>query len=382
MIYAKLDWYSVMIYNKSIADILRKLRINVDLYDEIMSNGYERSEGFSSKFVFAAHGIALELRYDDYLSTQQEQLFEAKFSKIRLDISGSGLDYLRSVMDIDKALTDKSFWGAPEEYNITRSDFAFDFVNYKGDFVDRLLNWIKTREIQAGGSNVGRLSLGRKSGIAYSYRCGDQKTFYLGTGRSDKLVRIYDKLLQNTKNGVFIGQRPEAFKDEGEIQSWFRIEFQTRRKCADSFLFCENNDLKNVLRVIFDDYLIRDEQGKPLDMMVDLYDWESLPPIIQNQKYVRVKTVLERSTDYVRGQAFKSVFFLWLTMGAKEFVSMMNDRALEIYFGTSSSSVLGNIGLRQRLSQMLEEEKLSLDDLPGLMIDNSNYFLKLPEVTT
>lgn len=376
MVYAKLDWFSVVLYNKSVRYILKKLKIDADLYEEMLLSGYERSQGFSSVFVLSTHGISIELKYDDYLTTEQESLFDVPFSKIRLDISGTGLDYLRSIMQIDVCLTDKTFWGDPEDYNVTRSDFAFDFVNFKGEFVDMLLNWIKSKEMSGCYQNTGRLSIGRKSGVMYSYRCGDQKTIYLGSPRGDKLVRIYDKKMQYTKNGVNVQPYPEAFKDEGAINSWFRIEFQTRRKCADSFLYCENNDLKNVLRVIFDDYLIRDDDGKPLDFMVDLYKWEELPPIIQNQKYAIPKAVLQSSYDYVMGQAFKSVFILLLRYGADGFIKMLNDHLTDIYLGTSTRSIMGNIALRNKLAQLLSEECIELTNLPGLDTYENNYYIK------
>lgn len=134
--------------------------------------------------------------------------------KIRLDISGTDLDYLRQFMLPDTEFTNSDFWGENQkDYNVTRSDFAFDFVNYKPEFLDSVLNWIKDQE--RGGElskNEFRLRVGRSSGIQYSYRCGcGQKTLYLGSPRGDKMVRIYDKLLEQTQNGVFKHGRDPRF---------------------------------------------------------------------------------------------------------------------------------------------------------------------------
>ena len=135
MIYAKLDWYSVVLYNYSVDDILKRLNIYNEIFEDLTSNGYERSQGFSSVFVFSYAGISIELRFDDYLTTDRDSLFSTKYKKIRLDISGTGLDYLRQFMLPDTVFTKPDFWGENQkDYNVTRSDFAFDFVNYKPEF--------------------------------------------------------------------------------------------------------------------------------------------------------------------------------------------------------------------------------------------------------
>ena len=55
MIYAKLDWYSVVLYNYSVDDILKRLNIYNEIFEDLTANGYERSQGFSSVFVFSYH---------------------------------------------------------------------------------------------------------------------------------------------------------------------------------------------------------------------------------------------------------------------------------------------------------------------------------------
>ncbi len=288
-IYAKLDWYSVVLYNYSVDDILKRLNIYNEIFEDLISGGYERSQGFSSVFVFSYAGISIELRFDDYLTTDRDSLFSTKYKKIRLDISGTGLDYLRQFMLPDTEFTKPDFWDENQkDYNVTRSDFAFDFVNYKPEFLDSVLNWIKDQERSGEflrGEDV-RLNAGSRF-IQYSYRCGcGQKTLYLGSPRGDKMVRIYDKLLEQTQNGVFKHGRDPRFEKEPTIDSWFRIELQSRRKCATQFLFGCSSDISLVLRAIFYDYLIRDKNGVPLPCMVDLYDREKLPEIVKVSDFI------------------------------------------------------------------------------------------------
>ena len=93
-------------------------------------------------------------------------------------------------------------------------------------------------------------------------------------------------MLQYQKNGVLVKPLPEAFKDEGEVTSWFRIELQTRRKSATEFLFGTDGDLKRVLRTVFDNYKFIDRSGRVLPFIENLYDWEKIPAIIQNANFV------------------------------------------------------------------------------------------------
>lgn len=207
MIYAKLDWYSVILNNRSIDETLRHLHIPMDIYEDIIGNNFTRDTGFNTSFVFSSYGITCEIRYDEFLHIADSDPIRSKVGKLRLDITGFGLDYLRSLFDVDRAFTDRDFWGDELSYHITRCDFAFDFVNYKGYFVDELLHTLQDMERNGAIQQSSRLSVSRRSGIQYSYRCGDQKTIYFGSPRGDKLVRIYDKKLQFTK-GTEVWHQP------------------------------------------------------------------------------------------------------------------------------------------------------------------------------
>lgn len=377
MIYAKLDWYSVMLHNRSIDEVLRSLHIPMDVYEDIVGNHFTRDTGFNTSFVFSSYGVTCEIRYDEFLNIADSDPITSKVGKLRLDISGAGLDYLRTLFDVDRAFTNRDFWGSELDYHITRCDFAFDFVNYKPEFVNNLLFSLQDMERNGFIQQSSRLSVSRRSGIQYSYRCGDQKTIYFGSPRGDKLVRIYDKKLQYTKGtDIWYQPVPDFLESEGDVNSWFRIEFQTRRKSAEGYIFAQNNDLSNVLRVIFDDYLVLDQNKQPLQCLVDLYKWEDLPPIIQNRKSVSITPVVERSYNYVYGQALKSVFILIARYGVSGFINMLNDTLHEKYTSDAFGSFKSNLALRIRLSQMLQEEELTLNDLKGIRVINNDYYIK------
>lgn len=281
----------------------------------------------------------------------------------------------------DVAFTDPSFWGENQkDYNITRSDFAFDFVNYKGDFLDNVLYWIKEQERNGNLSKLdSRLHVGRSSGIQYSYRCGSgQETLYLGSPRGDKMVRIYDKLLEQTDNGVFKHGRDPRFDKEESINSWFRIELQSRRKCATQYLYGCYGDISTVLRCIFDDYLIRDNDGVPLPCMVDLYQWESLPEIHKISDFIQSRTtVIERSHSYITGQAFRSCVLYLLRHGVSSFIDELNLCIMKCSTSLTSADSRRFLAFRNNLARMCLEEGLTVDKLPGRMKNDSDmYFIE------
>lgn len=239
MVYAKIDWYTVLLYNVSFEDVLKKLNCVYDICDEILNSGYQHSEGYRTDMVYSVNGVTLQVNFDDVLLVDKDNIFFNKWKSLRLDISGSGLDYLRTLnKGIDANFCDVNFWGQEGTYKVTRCDFAFDFVNHYGSFLDEFI--YKLQDLQRNNiierGNDGNTYLGTQMGVdgrgrrtAYNMRTGSNvKCLYLGTTRSDKLVRIYDKKLEQTKNGVFKKGVPQYFQgDDKDVKSWFRIEFQT-----------------------------------------------------------------------------------------------------------------------------------------------------------
>ncbi len=290
MVYAKLDWFTVLMYHCSFKDILEKFHVYNEAYDQFLSEPMMRNAGYTTDVIFSSDYLVLSVDINSYIK-RDDDIFATVWDKVRIDISGTKLDGLRAVFneyeqDLDALLLTQEFFGTyKEDFTVTRADFAFDFVNHQGDFLDNLLGWIKKceydRNFGSGFNNSFYLgSNGRTS--KYSYRCGSgEKCVYFGTVRSDKLLRIYDKKLEQTKQGVFIP--PACFAEYGdrEVDSWFRIELQTRRNKSYEVLYSCNGDLKNVLSYVFDNYLIHDPKThRPLQIFLDLYDFKKLPKLI------------------------------------------------------------------------------------------------------
>lgn len=402
MVYAKLDWYTVMLHNMSFKEVLEKLNCFSDICDEILNSGYQRSYGYSTDIVYSVNGVSVQVNFDDILSVNEENIFFTKWSTLRLDLSGSGLDYLRTLNDnLEAMLMDKSFWGEEGFYTITRCDFAFDFVNHFGSFLDLFINRLHEleRSFKIERGRDGNTYLGTSMGVdqrgrntTYSMRVGSkEKCLYLGSNKSKKLVRIYDKKMQQTQNGVFVKGVPQYFQgDDKNVDSWFRIELQTRREYAHKYLFGCNGTLKTVLRELFDTYQCKDPETKQtFDFIMKLYDWDTLPKIIENLHFTELsKKVLVRAKEQLQTQAVKNLILFYGKYGLNGILSIIEGYLNMINRANKAppySSVKdprdriplreinSNIAFRCRYSQLLEEE--GLKELPFLHYLNDEFFI-------
>lgn len=375
MIYAKIDWYSVIINNVSIYDVMEQLQIPMDDYIEFCSRPVQRSQGFSTDTYFSVNGVTCSISSADYFYniSQSQDVFTTPVTKLKLDISGTGLDYLRGMYDVDRLLSDPNFWGEGL-HHLTRCDFAFDFINYQPTFLDDLIFNISDMIKSGALPNQTRLDNGRSGGVTFQLNLGKAKTVYFGADRSDRKLRIYDKKLERSKNGIFVNNAFE-FKEDPVINSWFRIELQTRNKSAHNLIYSYNNDLKNILRVVFEDYCIRDDTGHILECIEKLYNWDTLPPIIQNRNSVQLAPVLERSIRYIEGQAFASIVTFISRYGFDSFKHFICECLDEIFTRDDFCSLRRSMNISKRISTMMIEEELLLSDLKGFKELGLNNYL-------
>lgn len=288
-IYHKLDWYTVMFGDKSFTEILEWLGLDPKVYeDEFFTHRAEVSQGLEDKFMFFYEGVSLWVSKADYIISQAnfDTCFSVKYAKVRLDISGSGLDFLRHVgIDPDNKLRDIDSYPTP--FNITRSDFAFDLIDYKPEFLDELIAYCE--------SNVtpnGRICLlGRSSGFALSIRKGSEKTVYIGAPKGLQLLRVYDKRMQHVDGNTGCYVKPNPYDNP---DSWIRIELQTRRDRAHELLFAssESDYWFGMFKYIHDYYAFSDTQNTTKqnrakhEFWDKLYEWETIERIIQNENFV------------------------------------------------------------------------------------------------
>lgn len=338
-IYCKMDWLTLVYKDCSTNEVLASLGFNGSDFVELekaFSERVQRSLGYLTDLTFNLNGIGFAYRYADVVnkvgplnvdSVDMFDFFAIDLEYIRIDMSGSGLDWLRSCgidVDTDYREYDTLSLGGTLNVHVTRLDSAFDFVNYSPKFLEHFIGALKL----VGNPDTGVVSLCKAAkqcggnGVKYSIREGTETTVYLGTGKSDKLLRIYDKLKQYDLAGK-MGQCP--YICNGEVPfSWFRIELQCRREpMCHKVLFGGN--MESTLRFIDENFAICGKDRKKVPSWQYLFDWETLPRIIQNAKYVSITSRRERAENYIQNTAMGNLGICAAYNGINAIIKWLND---------------------------------------------------------
>lgn len=320
-IYPKIDTLTFVFKDTTINRILRWLKLD-DSVGEFIQSLYKQDSGLVPSFVFTYNNIRIEAaQIGFYHSDLETPMFDVVCPSIRLYLGGEALDYLRS-LGID--FIDYR-WNVPDlgpigAYHCTRVDWAFDFVDYKPDFLDQLITFLQNNELPSG-----RVPL-KKSAIKYSLKLGSEKTVYLGSTQGSKLLRCYDKKKQyfNPDTGLWV-QCPY-----GDCESWYRIEWQLRNDDAHGTLFSRdvvNNksfEFEDILKSIYEYYQFTcsDHDVFHNGARPDLGFWQTFLPwdevkcrIVQNAKYVQSTDRVQKVTTFFEHSALRNYMLYMLIYG-------------------------------------------------------------------
>ena len=206
-IVAKIDALTIVFNNMSFCDVIKTIGISEilspELY-ELFNSRFFTSFGYGSDLKMSWNGIGLAAHTSDLLDAfncdaielleqHPDEFMETRLPYIKVDMMGSALDYVRSLgVDIDSMVFNPLTVPDGAAYHYTRVDFAYDLLNYMGDFVDLCIAACNLYE------NENRLihTSGASRPLAWEAKTGSQKTLYLGKGGSNRMLRIYDKKLQ------------------------------------------------------------------------------------------------------------------------------------------------------------------------------------------
>lgn len=317
-IFCKLDWFQAVFNDVDFDYVLNYfLEMGVSFDDPVFNSCFDRKYGvYDHHLVYECNGVQISANYAEVLENS-DNVFNTVYSRIFLIIPGQGLEYLRNFYsepdEVDRILRKQPELNEYEEpiWHVTRCDFAFDFVNYKYDIYE-----CTRSELDVFKSVNGTVQIkGIRRPISYTVRSGSEKTIYIGKARSHRLLRIYDKKLEQTKNGVLLSLPDDSINYD--IDSWNRIELQCRDNWAHYYLYGAH-DYMQILRGIYDYYAFIDQQGIVSDFWQNLFDWVSIPLIIQNAKFAKYK--LSKNVLNNQYENAKKVICAFLAFYGKEFV--------------------------------------------------------------
>ena len=320
MLYSSIDTLHVIYYDSTIENIFDHLGLpkdNVrDLFkigdDGECANVINRGYRYELKFNYQNIWIHCNCLTVDYRAFNPDNFFTFCFSDIRVEFTGQGIEFLRTEgFDPDLRFTQESFWQLANcNFNITRVDFAFDFVNCQNDNFRELFKFTDDWQYRYYGLNK-RLFTSVGGGISFQRKSGSEQTLYLGTKGSDKILRVYDKKLERGDR-IASHQLPLFIKED--VETWWRVELQLRRSYCERHLFSlKDGDLKPNLLFIFENFsLMKDtEDGKnskqPLDCWLTLYEWSQIEPLYKMQNPSKISdseiVFLDRACSFMTNQA-------------------------------------------------------------------------------
>lgn len=327
-VYAKLDWLSVMFQDCTFNTILHFLKLD-DCLSDFCLNWFERTKGLDDAIVFNFQGVQLEAKKVFlYGFDINELVFDVCVPHIRLDISGQGLDFLRS-----RGINCEQYFRNPDNYpgerllwHLTRIDFAFDFINYAGDLCDQLIRHINEQKTPSD-----RIVLYGDSPIKYRMALGGQKTIYLGSPQSERQLRVYDKKLQyiDQRTGFYVKDNPYD-----NPESWIRIELQLRKKAANEIGLALDHDMTSVLKYIYTKYTFAEGTNAynriPAKWWSELLNWDVLPQIIQNFDEVQFVDPKDRAVTSFFAFHFKAFIKAYSILGASNFFKVCDRVMLKL----------------------------------------------------
>lgn len=308
---------------------------------------------------FNLHGVSINVPYFDFIQRMDKidledmrdnaaciQSFQSStFPSIRLTLSGTGLDYLRSLhVPIDDIIDNGFSVGQNQDYHVTRLDVAFDLIDYKGNFYDDLLSVCCDNMV---GYTV---PVKDGKGVCFSGNVGANKTIYLGSPSSDRMLRVYDKRWQLERGNQWFQKCPYR-KDNLLPETWIRIELQLRTKQVASFLESKLDPL-GMFKFIYDKYAIRKTVqrfdcgrarfGDVVDTWNDLFNFDEiayhLVPSEPNVNFVQFESRVEHS-DIMLWKNLKHHVLAFGMSGPDELPRIVNSFLIMLHRAEKSSAL-------------------------------------------
>lgn len=353
---AKIDSYSCDFYECSMADVVcGYLKLPINVQDEFFRDVFSSSRT-SEKFVgWRYNNIFVSARASDMRAevrelteldeVQSKVVFNTQYAVVRLNVSGQGLTYLRSVgfdpeVEFRKLpeLRDNSFspGGDPlPKWHVTRVDIAFDFINYMGTFYDDCYDYLlpifQTCLSEGRSPRVVCGSINRN----YSFDLKTTtRTITVGTRGHHNMCRIYDKLYERKCKKADLD--PAETGGISNISSWIRFEIEYGRDKASEVLY-GHGDYLSILKFAQSTFkFFIPKTSTPAPFWDELYNWGEIAEFIQNVNwYEPVETkesVISKAANNLDVVAYIAVY------GWDAFRHLMQSAIDEMMVGTDRRS--------------------------------------------
>ena len=394
--YSRIDYYSCVLYDVSLASIFRKFNIpflegsdlpfvvddtvQVSIRQVVYRLGYFRCIVNLIDHRLTAN--QLKASYEFMHPSEKSSLFETVYPSIKIEAAGQELNSLRMAgYNVEEMFMDRLFWvGVSHEFKVTRCDFAFDFIDhpFQPDFPSELARYLSKMQID----DKLRLCTANKkqSGLVYKIERNPKGCCcYLGSQTSTEFVRVYDKLQEQAekKFGTYDTSSWPAEAEFRNCKSWTRIELQTRREKSVKYLFSEGSyrdKMFSILKYIFDNFMVTDSDHVPEPFISSYFDLSQIQKIdfVQFEELEKYK-VLNRPSVQLENWLIKNSKFLIAYIelyGIKKLVDSLNEILLVMY--EHKDEVLFKsklLKLNIYRSELLLDLGLSFDDLIGSYVN-------------
>lgn len=403
-IFAQVDNFTAMFYNCKINDVFDFLQLDISKY---YGDLYRERKMFSNMcaYQFQWNGVNVQaqnvsciemmkiIENNDAVSSEYApdledfvDVFELTLNAIRLELTGTGLEYMREFVnpEIDDYLRNKDL--KPDNMKVTRIDFAYDFINYMPGILDAIIEYA-----QAYCSDSGRVLTYGGRGYKCDVTTVGQKKVILGSVHSNKLLRIYDKRLEQMDSRREVYKKPNKYNNPN---SWIRFEFQCRKDTAHTLCYgsSENPDsyqmpgLFSIFKKLMEDYQFIDPETNshtrsPYKPWLDLWNWVELTQLykMQNADCQIFETYEDKLRNFIK-QVAPSLMVYIDKFGLNALFALFWS-IVESYKNDDDLSVRGKARLSMRIAMADIDEHKFFDIKNGeYNIQDKLVFLFLPDI--
>lgn len=261
-VFLSMDWASFVCQNCTIRELMYLLKLH-DFSRVSFKREELRIHPGNDCFSFDINGVqfcvnrTLVACYG--LDVESNDIFDYRFPTVRVNCTGNGLRFLRSIFDEQNIWLDQwllYFFLLPDapQGHFTRIDFALDFVNDFSNILSNILTHLRLGGTKDGVAKPGKFTAGSR---AYQTKLWEDPstggcTVYIGSNNSDQMLRVYNKFAE-THDFFSIPYKDPASGEEifyrwkdgrvpdfpdipaETIKSWVRFELVLRNKKAMEF---------------------------------------------------------------------------------------------------------------------------------------------------